>query len=306
MAGDLENGTRREVDGKECIYFDGYWIRYYDPPEDTLAARKRLIDHLTRRTFHHTEPGINTPGDNLDAARDAYEQETDPARKRVNAAMLAGALFNRATDIFTSVVGLAEKGVEISPTNELMRQCGRCFKEALELGHKVKHYSGEEGIDELWGEPLKAFTMPIASFYESRYVKIAQTMRDIDRIADVLVEVFSDDEAYKGFTRYVYEYAASAREESETMRSDNVIFQVWPRFVAAGERLVDFRPKRPPQNSVVARQRELEEQRLILAARNLISYLSGARVPMPKSTQDFVERCEAFKAWHDVPLAAGS
>ncbi|MDH3715922.1 MAG: hypothetical protein OET44_18980 [Gammaproteobacteria bacterium] len=306
MAGDPENGTRREVDDKECIYYDGYWIRYYSPPDDTLTARKRLIDHLTRRTFHHTEPGINTPGDNLDAARAAYDQETDPARKRVNAAMLAGALFNRATDIFTSVVSLAEKGVEISPTNELMRQCGRCFKEALELGKQVKHYSGEEGIDELWGEPLKAFTMPIASFYESRYVKISQAMRDIDRIANALADVFSGNEGYNDFAQNVYEYAASAKEEAETMRSDKVIFHVWPRFVASGERLVGYRPKRAAQTSVISKQREIEEQRLISDARNLISYLSGARVPMPKSTHDFIERCAAFKAWHDIPLAAGS
>ncbi len=306
MAGDPQNGTRRKIDGKECIYFDGYWIRHYQPPEDTLTARKRLIDHLTRRTFHHTEPGINTPGDNLDAARAAHDRETDPARKRVNAAMLAGALFNRATDIFTTVVTLAEKGVEISPTNELMRQCGRCFKEALELGKQVKHYSGEEGIDELWGEPLKAFTMPIAAFYESRYIKIAQAMRDIDRIADAIVDVFDGDEAYSGFADAVFEYAASAKAEAETMRSDKVIFQVWPRFVAAGERMVDYRPNRPERNTLISKQRELEEQRLISDGRNLISYLSGARVPMPKSTDVYIERCTAFKAWHDIPLAAGS
>lgn len=307
MASEPVQGSKKSVDGKDCIYFDGYWIRFYSPPPDTLAARKRLIDHLTRRTFHHTEPGINTPGDNLDAARAAYEQETDPARKRVNAAMLAGALFNRAADIFTSVVELAEKGVEISPTNELMRQCGRCFKEALDLGRQVKHYSGEEGIDELWGEPLKAFTMPIAAFYESRYRKIAQAMRDIDRIADMMIEVFEDDEAYADLVEYVREYAAAAKEESETMRSDHVIFTVWPRFVAAGERLVAFRPQgRAKQGSVLAKLRQAEELRLIRDGRNLISYLSGARVPMPKSTREYIERCEAFKAQREMPLASGS
>ena len=64
--------------------------------------------------------------------------------------MLAGALFNRATDIFTNVVELAERGVFLSPTSDLMRKCGRCLKEALDLGEQVKHYSGHEGIDELW------------------------------------------------------------------------------------------------------------------------------------------------------------
>ena len=57
--------------------------------------------------------------------------------------MLAGALFNRAADIFTTVVDLEAKGVHISPDNELMRQCGEFFGEALELGKTVKHYSGQ-------------------------------------------------------------------------------------------------------------------------------------------------------------------
>ncbi|MGC4093589.1 MAG: hypothetical protein QM756_37965 [Polyangiaceae bacterium] len=37
----------------------------------------------------------------------------------------------------------------------------------------VLHRSGEEGIDELWGEPFKAFAFPIEEFYKSRYIKIA-------------------------------------------------------------------------------------------------------------------------------------
>ena len=45
-----------------------------------------------------------------------------------------------------------------------MRECGRCLQDALTLGRFVQHRSGEEGIDELWGEPFKAFTMPIDAF----------------------------------------------------------------------------------------------------------------------------------------------
>ena len=117
------DGDRRVTDDIEYIYYDGYWIRYYAPLEDTLANRKRLIDSLTRRAFHHTEAGINTPGSSLELAREAYEQETDPERKRINAAMLAGALFNRATDLFTTIVELGEKGVKVSHGNELMDLC---------------------------------------------------------------------------------------------------------------------------------------------------------------------------------------
>jgi len=67
------SGEKRSSDGAEYIYYDGYWVRYYKPLDESLASRKTLIDHLTRRAFHHTEPGINTPGERLDMARSAYD-----------------------------------------------------------------------------------------------------------------------------------------------------------------------------------------------------------------------------------------
>ena len=63
------NGTKHIVDGETFVFYDDYWIRYYKPPADTLVARKNLIESLTRRTFHHTEHGINTPGHALEGAR---------------------------------------------------------------------------------------------------------------------------------------------------------------------------------------------------------------------------------------------
>src|SRR5210317_2181237 len=198
-------GARRFIENVEYIFYDGYWIRYYAPLEDTLANRKRLIDSLTRRAFHHTEAGINTPGKSLDQAREAYEKETDPDRRRINAAMLAGALFHRATDLFTAIVDLGELGVQVSHNNELMRQCSDCFQEALTLGKQVKHHSGCEGLDEVWGEPFKAFTMPIADFYQSRFVKIAQSMREIDAVADCMIEVFASRTQFAGLEDLVVE-----------------------------------------------------------------------------------------------------
>ena len=70
-----ENGLIKEINGKVSVYYEGYWIRYYAPPEDTLEEKKILIESLTRRTFHHTEPGINTPGEKLELAREAYDRE---------------------------------------------------------------------------------------------------------------------------------------------------------------------------------------------------------------------------------------
>jgi len=289
LADSQPNGTIAEVEGRTCIFYDGYWIRYYEPPEDRLIERKALIDTLTRRLFHHTEAGINTPGERLEMAREAYERATDPTRKRVNAAMLAGALFNRATDIFNSVVDLASKGVEISSDNELMGQCERYFEEALLLGKQVKHYSGHEGIDEMWGEPFKAFVLPTKAFYESRYLKIAQSMRDMDRIAAAMVDMASLLTGFRHCDPLIKDFAALARLECETMRRDPAIFEVWPAFVASGEALLAFKPDSCDQD-------HQDMLRLLHEGKQLLGYIAGARVPMPKSTGDFMDHCERMRS----------
>jgi hypothetical protein len=288
------DGARRVIDSIEYVVCDGYWIRYYAPLQDTLANRKRLIDSLTRRAFHHTEAGINTPGSSLELAREAYESETDAERKRVNAAMLAGALFNRATDLFTAIVDLGELGVQVSRNNELMRQCSDCFQEALTLGQQVKHHSGCEGIDEVWGEPFKAFTMPIADFYQSRFVKIAQSMREIDLVADCMIEVFGSRKLFAGLKDLVFDYSTAARQAAETMKKDPRIFQVWPNFVALGELLDAFKPEVPEDADQILRMRIAYGRDLIQEGRRLISYIAGARVPMPQSTATYVSKCHRF------------
>ncbi len=288
------DGDRRVTDDIEYIYYDGYWIRYYAPLEDTLANRKRLIDSLTRRAFHHTEAGINTPGSSLELAREAYEQETDPERKRINAAMLAGALFNRATDLFTTIVELGEKGVKVSHGNELMRQCSQCFQEALTLGQQVKHHSGCEGIDEVWGEPFKAFTMPVADFYQSRFIKIAQGMREIDQITACMIEEFNRGELFIGLETLIVDYAAAAKHAAETMKKDPIIFHVWPNFVAIGEKLDGYRPELPAGADQMLRMRIAYGRALIQEGRRLIGYIASARVPMPKSTVEYIEKCRRY------------
>ena len=209
--------------------------------------------------------------------------------------MLAGALFNRATDIFTSIVDLAAKGVETTPDNELMRECEECFVEALKLGKTVKHYSGHEGIDELWGEPLKAFSMSMADCYESRYAKIAQTMRDIDRVADAIVEQIEEDEWLCGARSLVLAFARAAKDETETMRTDVATFDVWPEFVACGERLYDFRPQGSIPSDERVQRRVEDGLRLLREGANLLTYLAGARVPMPKSTREFLDLCRRYR-----------
>ena len=295
MNTNINNGSRKDINGRPHIFYDGYWIRYYAPPEETLAAKRDLLLSLTRRTFHHTEPGINTPGNKTEAARARYEAEQDPARKRVNAAMLAGALFNRATDIFTRIVDLESQGIAVSQDNELMQECSECFAEALELGKQVRHPSGHEGIDELWGEPFNVFTHTIASYYASRYIKISQTMKAIDGIAERIQAVYEHMPSFQGVGEMVLEFARAARVECEMMKSDPDFFRNWPEFVTLKEQIKAFHPTPQAGISELTRVQLQRGCRLLSDGTDLISYMAGVRVPMPKSKREFLERLNDFE-----------
>lgn len=288
-----ENGTIREKGGKICIHIDGYWLRYYAPPPNTMAEKRELIFSLRRRVFHHTEQGINSPGWRLEIARKYYDEETNLARKRVKAAMLAGSLFNRATDIFTSVVDLEEKGIHVDDSNPLLQQCEACFMEALELGKQVKHFSGEEGVDELWGEPFKAFSYPVDKFFQSRYIKLSQTFKAIDKIIDRMQSVFAPVTGFEGVAPILEELRETSKTEVETMRRDEAIYEVWPRYVAAKEAITEFKPCGLNDRDNL---RYWEDGlRLLHMGGEVISHLSGVRVPMPTTTANYMANCDLFE-----------
>lgn len=295
MDQDIPNGTLRLIDGRERSFTDGYWIKTYPVPDDTLQTKRRLIEALTRRLFNHTEHGLNIPGHRLAEAKKAYLEEIDPGKKRVKGAMYAGAMFNRATDIFTRLVDLQSVGVEISSSNDLMRECGRCLQEALSLCRLVLHRSGEEGIDELWGEPFRAFSIPLEAFYESRYVKMAQAMRGIDDVAEAMLRTFNTS-MFPGIDPVIREFARAARIKVETLRTDPEIFDIWAEMVAAGERLANFRPILKDPDSVHELRVASFGTQLICNGRDLIFHITRARVNMPKSTKEFVDRCQTYAA----------
>lgn len=208
--------------------------------------------------------------------------------------MLAGALFNRATDIFRTIVDLEGSGVEVSSDNELMQECGQCFKEALELGKQVKHYSGQEGIDELWGEPFRAFSVPIEAFYESRFIKIAQAMKNIDNIADRLKQVIQPLSTFDDADVYIDRFATAAKYECETMRRDaDTNFLVWPQFVSTGEELSEY-TGHPYNDPAMPAWLHSTGLKLLFDGKSLIEWVALARVPMPVSTDLFNGSCAEF------------
>jgi hypothetical protein len=297
MEEEIEAGTERVVDGCLRVYYDGYWIKAYPVPADTLLEKRRLIAALTRRLFNHVEHGINVPGERLEEAREAFDRETLPDRRRVKAAMLAGALFNRAADIFQKLVELQKLGVIVKSDNALMKQCGQHLTEALELGKMVLHRSGEEGIDELWGEPFKAFAFPIEEFYKSRYVKIALTMRTIDRLAGELADALGAWPVFSGIETLIVEYAAAARVKCETLRTDTDVFETWTTFVVAGERLAAFEPHWSSMPTPLDSELAMVGRSLARRGKELIADMARARVPMPKSTADLIEALAQHRAF---------
>jgi hypothetical protein len=303
MLDKVANGTVKNIDGVDRVYYDGYWIRYYNIP-DTLNYKKQLIDQLTRRVFHHTEPGINTPGDRVDEVRSAYDAEQDPYRKRVLAAMLAGALMNRGSDILTHMVELEEMGVKVSPENELIKECGKCFMGALEYGKHIRSSTGKEGLDELWGEPFKAFTMPVEQYYVTRYVKIAQAMSEIDAITEKLINIFRRSKMFEHLLDIIKDLGESAKLAIETIRSDTRIIEIWPRFVGASDRIFSADVNLPldsTQRHYALGKRGLQ---LIQDGAELIISHSNNRMPMPKSTADLLTRCDKFNSKYGAKLSS--
>ena len=292
MSNEIVNGTKKTIDGKPCIYYDGYWIRWYEIQSDDLATKKQLIDQLTRRVFHHAEPGINAPGYRLAEIRKAYENENVPARKRVKGAMLAGALLNRGSDILTSVVDLQEAGVQLESSSQLIRECGQCFMQALELGKNIKLYNGGEGLDELWGEPFKVFSMSMEKYYESRYIKVAQTMSEIDKITDILILIIRRFPALHEADTILTELCKSAKLACETIRSDPAIIEIWPRYVAAKEALEDFIRNYTESPFFENGKSEKKIIELIREGGTLLISLATVRVPMPLSTTQFLQKCQ--------------
>ncbi len=299
----IENGTEREIDGQSRVFYDGYWVRSYHLHDGSFADKKQMIDALTRRVFHHLEPGINTPSHRLDMVRKVYEAETDEARKRVKGAMLAGALLNRGRLILQSVVDLEESGVSIESSNELIRECGRCFMEALSLGKNIRLSDGGEGVDELWGEPFRVFTMPIEDYFHTRYLKVAQTMTDIDRVTDALHKVMSEFEIFDPMQERLRELAVSSKLACETIRSDPAIFDVWPRYIAAQEAyqrdlhdIILKKTNAEHTDSLNTYRRLLDANRILREGEGVLNKLATIRVPLPKSAGDICEHADAFLA----------
>ncbi len=296
MRDEIKNGTVRDFDGKSCVYFDGYWLRNYAIHTDHIADKKQIIDQMTRRVFHHVEAGINTPGHHLDKVRAAYDAETCPKKKRVKAAMLAGSLLNRGRDILTAIVNLEDTGVVVERSNPLYKECGKCLTEALELGKNIKLNDGGEGNLELWGEPFRVYTMPMPEFFETRYIKLAQTMSEIDRVAEAMEKLILADESFEPIGPLLEKLVVMAKQACETLRSDTAMFEIWPAYISAKEDLFEKLDKIHVRMVIDRHENQTayEHLKIIREGAELLVRHTNLRVPMPESVAAYIEKCNTY------------
>lgn len=297
MNNKIENGTIQQLDGKECIFYDGYWMRHYHPNAESLADKKQMIDQLTRRVFHNVEPGINTPGHRVEEIRAIYDKETCAAKKRVKGAMLAGSLLNRGRDILKAIVELEEAGIKIETNNELLDKCGKCFIEALELGKNIKLIHGDDNVNdvnELWGEPFRVFSLPIDEYYQSRYIKIAQTMFEIDQVTEKIISLIELFPLFIDVKDKILELSTASKLACETLRSDPVIFEVWPRYVIAKEAIEEFTIDLYSVKETKMRAKYKDGCDLIKEGGSLLTVLSSLRVPIPASVKNYIQKCDEY------------
>jgi hypothetical protein len=99
---------------------------------------------------------------------------------------------------------------------------------------------------------------------------------------------------FAGLEPIIHDFSHHARIKTETLRTDKDIFEVWSNLVTAGERLASFKPVFTDPDSETEKRRASFGTQLICNGRDLIFYITRARVAMPKSTTDFVARCKTY------------
>ena len=121
-------------------------------------------------------------------------------------------------------------------------------------------------------------------------------MRAIDGIAEAIVNTFAGQKAFDRVEKIVGDYARAACEETEIMKSDLDFFQNWPEFVSLGEKISRFEPNIADRKNSLSADQITEGCLLLREGRNLLRDIAAIRVPMPISSQRYLEALRAFAA----------
>ena len=143
------------------------------------------------------------------------------------------------------------------------------------------------------GRTLPGFSVPLEEFYEGRYIKIGQTKRDIDRIADAMVNTFARMRMFPDIGPII-RIALAAKIKCETLRTDPDIFDAWGNFATAAERLVGS----PPVLSAAPNYRRSAWPTAPASSSGRagldLPHNPGAGSPCPRAPPTTSERCVQF------------
>ncbi|MEW8460986.1 MAG: hypothetical protein AB2653_11835, partial [Candidatus Thiodiazotropha endolucinida] len=143
----------------------------------------------------------------------------------------------------------------------------------------------------------KAFVMSIEDFYQSRYVKIAMTMRNIDEVAEHMIGCVRNNQGGEEMEALIRHYACMARRKCEILRTDPDIFDAWVEFVVAGEAITGYTSGQTEVETGKEILDEFDSRYMLEQGVELIADITRARTSMPSSTEEYLGLCEQFKRW---------
>jgi len=110
-----------------------------------------------------------------------------------------------------------------------------------------------------------------------------------------MLEVFAAVEGFDGVLPILEELREASKTEVETMRRDEAIYEVWPRYVSAKEAITDFKPCGLSGRREDGLRYWEDGLRLLHMGKEVISHLSGVRVPMPVTTANYMANCDRYE-----------
>jgi len=317
--------------GVSRMFVDKNWVRHYELPTETSIRAQHekeglkgdalehrvmhdvsmekvgLIERMRRRLFANSEDGLAfvTKPDQIDNIRSDYESAEAPEEKRVLGSLLAGGLFNQGAELYKGLASIQAHtpGVDISSTR---KQCGELFSEALKLGQKHVHHRNqrpEQGMAEMWGEPLKAFSQPLEDFYQSRYQKIATAMDNIDDIVQAVRGLTGKTKGCQELGKIADNYGKAAKALMETSKEDPAHLGLLADFKISHSKMREYEPTLPPSFPKDAKLDMVEHhadhvQPVIREAARAIRYITEARVEMPSMTSVVKSNLQALEKSH--------
>ena len=142
-------------------------------------------------------------------------------------------------------------------------------------GWKVRPYLGRSDVEPYSDDELR-------------------TASQQDQLDGILIETTGLADPGPVAQTFFVDPEVAARAKIETLRTDPNIFEIWTSFAAAGEVLCDFAPREFDIVSLDDERRIERGLALVRAGKQLIEYITRARVPMPKSTREYIERLQQF------------